>query len=161
MPLKVKVKLPKRFDLDAGKMAVWLGEALNETVEEAQALFAKTSATFEDKPSLEVNRPGGQFMRRLSTTNENYSRLNYGTKAHLISPKPGGILRFPSAFGPKTMPGQLFSLGGYKSGDMVVTSLPVLNPGLPARGFDKAVAKAIKAKFRKRVQTAIKQSVKA
>lgn len=163
MSLNVKVKLPKRFNLDAEKIATWLGEALNETTEEAKQLFAKTYATFDakDVPSWEINRPNGQFTRRLSTTNENYVRLNNGTKAHLISPAPGGVLKFPDAFGPKTMPGKLTSLSGYKSNNFVFTRLPVLHPGFPAREFDKAVAKKIKPKFKKRVQDAFKRAVKS
>lgn len=159
MPLVCKARLPKRFKINPEVLARDLQDALDMTINVANyQLFAKTYATFRDKPSWEVNKPGGPFMRRLSTTDRNYNRLNQGTSAHLISPKPGGILRFPAAFGPKTIPGQLTSLSGFESEEKVVTRYPVLHPGTKPRNFDKAVAKKIKAEFRKRVLLAIKRN---
>lgn len=161
MQLKVKAKLPtsKNFLKGEDLIRQELDNAMLETADEVEKLFKATSASFEDKPVIEfIFKP---FKITVFTENENYNRLNSGTSAHMIYPKPGGVLVFPSAFGRKTNPGQLYSMPGYKSSDMIFTRLPVLNPGFPARAFDKAIAKKIRPFLKRKVIAALKAGFKS
>lgn len=156
MYLKATARLPKRFKIDAGRAEKELQKAVAETAVKAKKLFDDSADTFADKPVFQVVLKN--YTAQIFTTNENYNRLNTGTKAHLISPKPGGVLVFPNAFGRKTNPGQLYAMGGYKSSDLVFTKLPVLHPGFPPRKFDKQVVEQIQPELRKAVLAALRRS---
>lgn len=155
MPLIIKVKLPKKFDIDADKLEAALDLAMNEILNAAQDLFDQSTATFDDKPSWTIRRYT-KWHRRILTQDENYVRLNEGTSAHLISPRPGGVLKIPTWSSPKTRLGQLQSMAGGQSNEFVFTKLPVINPGFKGRKFDKLVAKKIKPIFRREIKKAIK-----
>lgn len=156
MQLKVKVKVPKAGLITREsniKFELYL--AFQQVIDQVKKMFIGTQLDFEKPVYFEVKRIA-QEIAQVFTENENYNRLNAGTSAHLIYPKiPGGVLVFPNAFGRKTNPGQLYSMPGYKSPDMVFTKGPVLHPGFPARAFDKAIAKKIRLVFKRKIQAAL------
>jgi len=159
MGLIAKAKLPSRFTFSATAISAELNDAFEALIKDARLQFINTTLDFETPVFFTISG-GGNFRATISTDDQNYGRLNAGTSAHLISPKPGGVLRFPSAYGRKTNPGMLYSVPGYRSKDFIFTKLPVMNPGFPPRAFDKAVVKYIQPKMKKQIQAALKKAMK-
>lgn len=160
MQVKVKSKLPKRDFFNPTSIEKELNHALIETADELKKLFINTQLDFDKPVTFEINYELGAHKATVFTEDENYNRLNSGTSAHMIYPAPGGVLVFPDAFGRKTNPGQLYSMSGYKSNNFVFTRGPVLNPGFPARAFDKAIAKKIRPILKRKIQAALLRAFK-
>lgn len=90
-----------------------------------------------------------------SGANKNqYALVNYGSPAHTITPRRGGLLRFQPGYRAATKPKILSSRAPQRSGEFV-TAFAVKHPGFEPRHFDEAVAEDIAPRFVKDVQDAI------
>lgn len=95
----------------------------------------------------------------VGTDNEIFRYVDKGTKPHKIYPKHAKALAFPSMFTPKSTPGVLVSGPGY-SGGPTVFSQGVNHPGTKARKISQQIAKMYRAKFKRRMEAAIKNGAK-
>ena len=135
---KSKVILPKALVIDVVAQRRAITNALTATAKGIKADFGVTTQTWSNKPTFTINSPS-PFERETSTDHAVYSMLNEGTKAHEIRPRRSKVLRFPSVFRPKTIPGQIVSLHGARGGDAVF-SRGVHHPGTEARKWDEVIA---------------------
>ncbi len=105
----------------------------------------KFATTFSEKPS--------EFAVEVSTSNENWLRVNFGTglrgpkkQSYIISPKdPSGTLAFQPKYRPKTTRGK-HGGPGTRSGKTVLTR-DVLAKGIRPRRFDLRVKKEARKVF--------------
>lgn len=153
---KSRVILPKQLSADPARMARVITNTLNSAARGVMADFNVTAQTWEDKPTFAITSPT-PYRRDVSTDDENYARVNDGTRAHLIRPSPGGVLVFRTPFQSKTVPNQIRSRGGRQGGNVVFTRKTIQHPGTAARDFDKA----IKQKWDKEFPTIMQRAIDA
>lgn len=139
-------------------MARAITNALNGTAQAIKADFEVTAQTFSHKPTFTIEAPN-QFERQVGTDDENYIRLNAGTRAHVIWPKKSKVLVFGTPFRSKTLPRSIASGPGSTGGAQVITRGPVHHPGTAAREFDKAIAQKWDRLFPQNLQRAIDAEV--
>jgi hypothetical protein len=136
---KSKVIVPRKLSVDPQAMARAITNTLNSTALAIKSDFAVTAQTFDDKPTFAIESPT-VYTRAIGTDDENYTRLNAGTRPHIIAPRPGGTLVFRTPFRSKTLPRQIASGPGAKGSDQVFTRKPIHHPGSAPRQFDKVIA---------------------
>lgn len=155
---KSKVIVPKKLAIDPRKMALAITNTLNATALAIKADFDVTAQTFDDKPTFAIRSPT-TYTRDVSTDNENYTRLNEGTRPHIIAPRPQGTLVFRTPFRSKTLPRQIMSRSGAKGGNVVFTRKPIHHPGTAPRQFDQVIADKWRKQFPIVMQRAIDSAV--
>lgn len=148
---QIKGIRPKKLQVDSIRL-----ELLNELRrqgKETEAEFAKTVATWNDKPKFEseISLSGGDAMVLTGPTGsdeavQHFEWVDQGTKPHIIRPRRGRVLRFSSKFTPKTRKGWIGSQRGGPSGDPVYAPV-VHHPGTQARELSEAIQKRRKKKF--------------
>lgn len=151
---KSRVIVPRKLAADPRKMALAITNSLNATARAIQTDFNVTAQTFDDKPTFAIASPT-PYTRDISTDNENYTRLNQGTRPHVISPRPGGTLVFRTPFKSKTLPRTIASGSGSKGGNVVFTRKPINHPGTAPRQFDSVIAEKWRKEFPATLQRAI------
>ena len=166
MPILIKEIKPSRLKVDALRL-----ELLNEMRKVATDVkkdYEKTTKTWKHKPKFEVNvslKPPGPTLI-VETDDEIYGYVDKGTKPHLIF---AGIytgksnkkaLAFPSKFSAKTRPGVIGSSAGSSGGPTVIRPY-VQHPGTKARGFEEAIEKIWKTKYKRRMERAMAKAAKA
>ena len=149
-----KVITPKRLQPDAFRM-----EILNELRRVGAAMkhdYETTTQTWNHKPVFEtkISLPQGTPGVEVSTDDEIYGYVNYGTRPHVILPKSGGPLVFRSDYTPKTAPRWIGSGAGGSSGDLVFAKA-VNHPGTEARDFDKTLKEEWQPEFERAMQDAM------
>jgi hypothetical protein len=154
---KSRVILPKKLISNPAAMARAITNTLNGTALAIKADFEVTTQTWGDKPTFTIETPN-QFERTIGTDDENYIRLNDGTRAHVIWPH-GKVLVFNTPFQSKTLPRSIASGPGHKGGNKVITRGPVRHPGTAAREWDKAIAQKWDRLFAQNMQRAIDAEV--
>lgn len=111
---------------------------LNQEARLAQQQFQRTTATWKHKPSFTIVATS-TYERRVVTSDQNYSRINFGTRAHLIVPRTAPILKFRVPYSAKSSPGNIGSNSGGPGPNPVVAK-EVHHPGTAPRNFDKTIA---------------------
>jgi hypothetical protein len=137
-------------------MARAITNTLNAVALDIKADFAVTTQTWGDKPMFAITSPT-PYTRAIGTDNENYTRLNEGTRPHVIAPRPGGTLVFRTPFKSKTLPRTIASGSGSKGANQVFTRKPIQHPGTEARQFDTV----IKEKWDKQVGSIFQRAIDA
>ena len=166
MAILVKEIKPSKLKVDAMRL-----ELLNEMRKVGTAVkkdYEKTTKTWKHKPKFEVDvslkQPGPMLM--VWTDDEIYGYVDKGTKPHLIF---AGIytgksnkkaLKFPSKFKPKTKAGVIGSTAGSSGGDKIVRAY-VQHPGTKPRGFEEAIEKLWKTKYKRRMEGAMRKAARA
>lgn len=134
-------------------------EKLQKTVMlEAAAIkksFESTTSTWNTKVIFEIREIAPGPGARIFTRNEIYYFVHEGTKPHDIYAKPGGRLWFMTPYGPKTQVGRI-SAGAGSVGSTQGIAAHVHHPGTKARSFNALIKKGATNRFRKRVQTLIR-----
>lgn len=153
---KSTVILPKKLSVDPTKMRRAITNALQSTALGIKADFEVTQQTWADKATFVISSPT-PWTREVATDDENYTRLNEGTRPHIIRPKAGGVLVFRTPFRSKTLPRQISSGPGRSGGAPVFTRGPVNHPGTTARAWDTTIAD----KWRKQFATIMQRSIDA
>jgi len=123
--------------------------------------FEATVATFEHKPDFRQERArndGGIIAASVSTDDENYARLNYGTDDHIVG-AGGKFMSFYPGYIPKTHPGVLHSGPGRHTGDRQGARGPWVVRGIEAREFDKFIAQDHEDIFYEGVDKAFTETV--
>ncbi len=122
------------FDDKAHRRAVKV--ALDTAAQGVLADFAQTTATWSGKPGFEVV-DNGEFERVIGTDDENYARVDEGTRPHVIVAH-GKALAFAPGGSAKTRPRVIGSSGGSKGGGVVFTQR-VNHPGTEGRQFANTI----------------------
>lgn len=98
----------------------------------------KTTATFKTSVKFKTSKIS-EYEIEVSTTNKIYYWLDQGTKKHVIKPKKGKLLAFPSQYRPKTKVKVINSTSGGSSGSTAFTQKRIKHPGTKARKFTKVI----------------------
>lgn len=155
---KSKVIISKKLSVDPVRMARAITNTLNSTAQAVKVDFNVTVQTFAEKPTFAITSPT-QYQRQVSTDDENYARLNDGTRPHEIRPGPSGVLVFQTPFSSKTVPNQIMSRAGRQGGNTVFIRKPIQHPGTAPRAFDTAIAKKWDRQFATIMQRSIDSEV--
>lgn len=163
--LAMKAIKPQRMRDDRLRLAL-----LNATRRAGTAIrrdFAKTTATWEHKPTFEeiisLTGPGPVIV--VGTDDKIYRYVNDGTRPHPIF---AGIytgksnkkaLRFAPGSQPKTQPRVIGSTPGAPGSGVVMTPY-VQHPGTKAREFDEEIARIWKIKFKRWMEDAMREAAK-
>ena len=143
---------PKQlFNVPAGDAAK--ERALNELSAEAKALFEKTTATWKHKPrfTLRINLNN----RSIATSDEIYTYVDKGTRAHMIRAKRARALSFRVGGSPKTKPSIIASYLG-SEGKSWVSAVEVQHPGSRPRNFSKIIQARMQKRFVARFKKVVK-----
>lgn len=155
---KSRVIIPKKLSVNPQAMARAITNTMNATALAIQTDFRVTAQTFDDKPTFAIDSPTA-YTRTIGTDDENYTRLNVGTRPHIIAPRPGGTLVFRTPFRSKTVPRTIGSGAGSKGRNVVFTRKPIHHPGTEARAFDQVIAEKWRRQFAQIMQRAIDAEV--
>lgn len=150
------VIIPKKLSVDPVKMRRAITNALQSTAMGIKADFDVTAQTWSDKPTFVIGSPT-PWTRTVSTDDANYTRLNEGTRPHIIRPRAGGALVFRTPFRSKTVPRQIGSGPGRQGNSQVFTRGPVNHPGTAPRQWDQVIAD----KWDKQFATIMQRSIDA
>lgn len=124
-------------------------EALKAEAQLVLADFEKTTATWDSTPSFDVS-DDGEYGVVIGTDDENYQRVDEGTKPHVIVAH-GTALAFAPGGSAKTRPRVIGSSGGSK-GPGVVFTKRVNHPGTEGRDFSGVIAEKAGADLEAQVQ---------
>jgi hypothetical protein len=156
----MKAITPKKFNDKA--IYQQLVSGMEQVVDEGHELFQKTVKDFNSKPAFEKNVKAeeNRIEGYVLTDDENYKRLDRGTKPHVIRPKrPGGMLVFRLPFRSKTGLHRLPSRKG-SIGKNVIFARKVNHPGFEARRYQERVSERMKRPFNRVIRTALNTGAK-
>lgn len=114
--------------------------------------FEKTTAMWGSEPSFTVESDG-EFSRVIGTDDENYQRIDEGTRPHVIVAH-GKALAFASGGSAKTRPRVIGSSGGSKGSGVVFTKR-VNHPGTEGRAFAETIAEKAEVDLAAQMQIAL------
>lgn len=149
--------IPRRLSIDPEAMARAITNTLNMTALAIKVDFEVTAQTWDHKPSFTIESPT-PYEREIGTNDENYGRLNKGTRPHLIVPRRGRVLVFTTPFQSKTLPRSIAS-GPGRRGNVRVTTRRVHHPGTAAREWDTTIQQKWDRQFPVQMQRAIDAEV--
>lgn len=125
------IKLTKNpFDDRAHRRVITA--ALDVTAKGVLADFERTTATWNTKPGFDIS-DDGEFGRVIGTDDENYQRVDEGTRPHVIVAR-GKALAFAPGGSAKSRPRVIGSGSGGKGSGVVFTKR-VNHPGTDGRAF--------------------------
>lgn len=144
-------RFKKLFDDDGFENIV--NEAMKDFVDKEMRSFRRTVATWKNKPKFFRTETEDGY--GVSTDNELWFWINYGTKPRTIYPKgyhSGGsdYIQYPGKFEPKTRPGKIQARqaqGKYGSINRWPKGQGVPYPGIEARRWDEEIAKQSEKRF--------------
>lgn len=116
---------------------------LDEDALQIKTNFDLSTATWADRPVFDIKKTG-EYERQISTYNENYARLNKGTRVRYVIMTPDFIAKSQA---------NSLSAGSGRGGVLRHTNTP--RPGIKARNFDKQVVKIWDSKFAFNMRVAI------
>ncbi len=152
----IKITAPKQvFDLKA--LDVQLDRLVHDVGKIFEAGFAESVRDFNHKPPIRsaYSNPGGNYAVTTTVSDENYARLNNGTKDHLVG-QPGKRMSFHGypknvvsavggkvkVYNPKTHPGSIPSTpGGPIPTGKVAPYGPWRVKGIKPRKYDELILK--------------------
>jgi len=139
-------------------------QAVQRTVDAAEKDFAETYKTFKRAPKFvkEIKISANYISGSVTTDDENYVRLNNGTKGPYLIPKAGkGLLVFKAGYNAKTVPKTLIGRGGGAFGDTVFMFGQVTHPGIEPRHWDIVVKDKETPWFLHYTRQALKEAARA
>jgi hypothetical protein len=155
---KSTVILPKKLSVDPQRMRRAITNTLASVAQNIKTDFEVTQQTWADKATFVISSPT-PWTREVATDDENYTRLNEGTRPHIIRPRAGGVLVFRTPFRSKTVPRSIASGPGRTGNTPVFTRGPINHPGTTARQFDQVIAEKWEKQFATIMQRAIDAEV--
>jgi len=160
-------KLIKPQTLKVDIFRLYFLNALRQAGRDIMKDFEKTTATWKNKPTFEIQISlSGGLQVEVYTEDEIYRYVDKGTEPHDIWPgfytgkSNKKVLAFSSTFSPKTIPGVIGS--GPGSRGKVDTFRPyVEHPGTKARNFSEEIQKKWQTIFKTRMEQALRQARQA
>lgn len=119
-----------------------LTQAANVVLNEAEKDYRATYISFTNKPVFKKDKAtlkGSMITGSITTSDENYARLNSGTKKHLIVARRKRYLKYQMGYHPKTKPGQLRSGSSSYTGAVKFRKV-AHHPGITPRHFEDTVS---------------------
>jgi len=156
----VKVTLPTKPGLDTAVLERELRVGIDKLLAISKTEFGYTYATFVHKPVFKACpavSKAGTTSGKVFTRDENYIRLDEGTRPHTITARRVPFLSYQANFTPKTRPRVLIAFPGGKYGKKGVKRKSVRHPGFKPRYFAETVA----ARHRNDLDPIAKAAVKA
>jgi hypothetical protein len=147
------IRIGSKNPFNADGMQRAISNTLRATAEDAQVDFQRTVATFSKKPTFTVRRDG-DFSWTVSTDNQIYFWLTYGTRPHIIRPVNATRLAFAANYQRKTIPNVIASRPGGASGPTVYAT-EVMHPGTEATNHDMAIARRYNRKLPEKLRRAL------
>lgn len=154
--ISLRAIIPKGTILDAEALARAIENTLDGVAKDIKVDFDVTTQTWKDRPDFAIEKRDGY--RSVSTEDEIYGYVNFGTRPHLIMARPGGGLRFQTGFRPKTRVRYIGSNAGGASGPFVGAK-SVQHPGSEAREFDQTIQEKWDGLMQNTLQRAIDAEV--
>ena len=116
--------------------------ALQTTANEVRRDLESITRTWKHRVKFNVRvvRRRGDYGITVTTKDEIFGYVNYGTKPHVIRPRKARALKFQRGYKAKSRPGFIGSSEGGASGKTTFAKY-VQHPGSEPRGFDKTIAK--------------------
>jgi hypothetical protein len=156
---KITYTFSEPFDIQAiVKAAI---QVVDSTVDEVHRDFVSSARTLTHQPRFhkEKARLQGNVVRgSVWTDDENYGRLNEGTKDHLASGGRRVLMSFYPKYTPKTTPGRLMARSGGGFGKKVFAyggPKRWLVRGIEPRKFDETIAAKNQPIFIRNAQAAL------
>ena len=142
--LKAKITMPDFASaLPTKEQVIALGIAtVNVVIDQVERDYAATYRTFTHKPKFVKEKArllGGIVTGSVYTQDENYARLNDGTRAHMVG-RRRQLMAFYPRYQQKTVPGHIGSGRGGPIGDRVVARGPWRVRGITPRKFDEVIS---------------------
>lgn len=126
---------------------------LKASAEDAETDFQRTVATFNKKPKFAVKEES-DYSWLVSTDDQIYYWLTYGTKPHAIVARNANTLAFQANYQRKSIPNVIASRHGGASGPMVYKR-EVWHPGTEATNHDKRIAERWGRKLPRRMMDSL------
>lgn len=123
-----------------------VNRAMDKVAIRVQSMLEDTTSTWKHEVRFAISAPSWD-KREISTNDEVYGYVNFGTRPHLIGPRNARYLRFASNYTAKTRPGVIGSGPGGPSGSMVFFRGVVMHPGTKPRKFTKEIAKLFSSRL--------------
>lgn len=148
--------IPKGFAAQMKALPKAVKVGMRQAAEAVKADYETSTATWDHGVTFTIAEAGDTFT--VGTDDTIYGYVDRGTRAHVIAPRHGKVLRFGVGGSPKTRPGQLRS-GSGSAGSTVVIRPRVNHPGTAARGFTKLVAQRWKRGVQPFVRKALEEAL--
>lgn len=151
------IRIGSKNPFNADGMQRAISNTLRATAEDAQVDFQRTVATFSKKPTFTVRRDG-DFSWTVSTDNQIYYWLTYGTRPHIIRPVNAPRLIFATNYKRKTVPNVITSRPGGAYGPTFYgmrDGQAVHHPGTEATNHDMAIARRYNRKLPEKLRRAL------
>lgn len=160
--LLMKSVLPQVLKVDAVRLA--LLNPMRKIGTDMKGDFAKTTATWSDKPrwlvTRNINSREGFLRVFVWTTHQHFTWVNEGTKDHYV-PKTGTATMAFRKYKAKTRPQWIGSRAGGAYGGVIVRTGRWKVSGIKAREYDKVLKKKWQPEFNKRMFEAMRQAARA
>jgi len=157
MRVRITPITPKRGVITPARAHALIEAQLDDAAKEAQALYAKTTATWKTKVNFYVNKV--KAGRTVGTRSKVFTYVDRGTRAHIIRARNAKTLAFATGGKPKTRVNTLASYNG-APGKTAVFAQEVKHPGTKARHFTEAVQKRMVVSWRRRARQLSKDMAK-
>lgn len=132
-----------------------LNKVLDQAVRETLGKFAATTATWNHKPAMEVDRE--PTARVVGTNDKIYEIVSEtGSKPHFVQPKRAKALRFRDGYRAKTRRGVLGSSSGGASGTVRFSKGHMVK-GFEAREFVKTIQEQMDVRMEKLTDEALRK----
>ncbi len=179
--MTVYVDEPLFFNVSGFESAAM--QAVSNTLADSKKDFELSIKTFDSKPAINssLSKQQGQIVGRAWINDENYARLNFGTKDHVVG-KSGKLMAFEGfelgyskeewkgikrkthvkVYKSKTAVGRLAAKAGYSwpGTQPIVRRGPWKVSGIEPRKFDEQIVAKNAPKFEKRVSDATVAALK-
>ena len=155
--MKIIPIIPRRATLDAKKQAKLIKIALKNAATAAKVDFRVTTQTWKHQPqfSIDDTSRSDDYAYEITTDDEIYGYVNFGTRPHIIRPRNRKALSWiGTGYRAKTRPRQIKSNQGSNNNTIVYTKI-VQHPGSEAREFDTTIAAKWQDELPKLIQQAI------
>lgn len=154
--IKLRAIIPTKIILDPEAMARAIENTLDGVAKDIKVDFDVTTQTWKDRPAFSTEKREGY--RSVSTEDEIYGYVNFGTRPHVIMPVRARALRFQTGFRPKTRVRFIGSNVGGTSGPFV-GARQVQHPGSEGRAFDETIQSKWDALMQNTFQRAIDSEI--
>src|SRR6185369_7374120 len=135
--IKLQAIKPNAKKIDFTRFASAAKLGLRDAAEAAKADMESTTTTWRTKPVFSLKEQKDGVL--VGTSDDIWSMLDKGTRAHLIIARRAKRLRFGAGGSPKTRPGFIGSVGG-STGSGLVFARVIHHPGTTARSWSKLIA---------------------
>jgi len=151
--MPISIIKPKRPPFNAKQSALVVANTMTAIAKNIKVDYDVTTQTWEHRPNVAIAGDGPDE-RTITVESDIYAMLEKGTKAHMIRPRRGKVLRFMSPFRAKTVPNQIISRPG-SQGSTAVFSRGVRHPGTKPRNWSKVIAAKWRTQAPQMMQRAI------